>query len=61
MIKICKWHSCIFCCTLYKISLVAFGAGWASVFPNNLPLYLKDLKLLLFVIWALKSIALSFE
>ena len=53
--------SCIFCCTFYKISLVAFGAGWASVFPNNLPLYLKDLKLLLFVIWALKSIALSFE
>ena len=31
-----------------KISLALFGAGWATVFPNNLALYLKDLKLLVF-------------
>ena len=32
-----------------------------SVFPNNLGLYLKDLKLLLLVISGLKLVASSFE
>ena len=26
----------------FKIPLVLFGIGWASVFPNTLDLYLKD-------------------
>ena len=32
--------------TFFRIPLAAFEAGWAPVFPNNLALYLKDLKLL---------------
>ena len=44
-----------------KIPLRWFGLGWASVFPSDLALYLKDLKLSAFAISALKSVALSFE
>ena len=32
--------------SFFRISLAAFGAGWATVLPNNLALYLEDLKLL---------------
>ena len=52
-----------------NIVLVWFGAGWtpvfsnnlATVFPNNLALYFKDLKLSVFAISALKSVASSLE
>ena len=41
--------------------LKALFAPSATVFPNNLALYLKDLKLLLLVILASKPVAPSFE
>ena len=44
-----------------KIPLHWFGLGWASVFPSDLALYLKDLKLSVLAISALKSVASSFE
>ena len=44
----------------FRIPLALFGAGWASVFPNNLVLYLKVLKLLL-ALSASKLVASSLE
>ena len=44
-----------------KIPLAVFGAGWATVVSNNLALYLKDLKLLVFTILLLKLVASSLE
>ena len=38
-----------------------FGAGRATVFPNNLALYLKDLKLTLFSLFLSKLVASSLE
>ena len=42
----------------FRVSLALFRAGWATVFPANLALYLK---LLLSSITALKSVASSLE
>ena len=42
-----------------RIPLAAFGAGWATIVSNNLALYLKDLKLLVFPILLLKLFAPS--
>ena len=33
----------------FRNSLELFGAVWTTVFPNNLALYLNDLKLLVFL------------
>ena len=33
-----------------KVSLAAFGAGWTTVFTNNLALCLRDLKSSVFAI-----------
>ena len=41
----------------FKIPL----AGWATAFPNNLALYLKNLKLSVFATSLSKSVALSLE
>ena len=46
----------------FKIPLACFKAGWAlSYFPNNLALYLKDLKESTFTISLLKLVASSLE
>ena len=45
----------------FRIPLALFGAGWSSVFPNNLVLYLKVLKLLLLALSASKLVASSLE
>ena len=45
----------------FKISLGSFGTGWAIVFPNNLVLYSKDLKLSVYSRLLLKLVASSFE
>ena len=44
-----------------KIPLAWFRFGWALVFPNNLALDLKNLKLLLSAISPSKSVASSLE
>ena len=44
----------------FKILLTWFGADWASVFSNNLALYLKDWKLLALAIFVLKLVASIF-
>ena len=46
---------------LHKIPLAALGEGRAAAFPNNLALYLKDLKLSSLAISALKLLASSLE
>ena len=45
----------------FKMPLALLGLGWASVFPNNLASYLKDLKSSLFEILLLKPAASSLE
>ena len=47
--------------TFFRIALATFGAFWATVFPNDLALYLKDWKLSVFAISKLKSVTLSLE
>ena len=42
-------------------AISAQGAGWATAFPNNLVLHLKDLKSSVFVISALKLVASSLD
>ena len=44
-----------------RTPLAWFGASWATVFPTNLVLYLKDLKVLVFIISALKLVASCLE
>ena len=58
--KLFKYFSGTATVAIFRIPLAAFGAGLATVFPNNLVLYSKDLKLLL-VISSLKSVASSLE
>ena len=41
----------------FRIPLAASGAGWTALFPNNLALYLKDLKLPLLALSALKLVS----
>ena len=43
------------------IPLAEFGAGCATVVPNNLVLYLEDLKLSVFAMLLLKLAASSLE
>ena len=43
----------------YLLSLP--GTGWATVFPNNLALYSKDLKVALFPMSALKLVNSCFK
>ena len=45
----------------FRIPLAWFGASLGTVFPNNLALYPKDLKLLVLAISALKLNASSFK
>ena len=52
--KLLKYFNDTAIVTFLKIPLAAFGAGWATLFPNNLTLCLKDLKLLVFSILILK-------
>ena len=44
--KLLKYFNGIAIVAFFRVPLAAFGAGWATVFPNNLVLYLKDLKFL---------------
>ena len=41
----------------FRIPLARYGLRWAAVSPNNLALYLKDLKLFSLAISALKLVA----
>ena len=45
----------------FRIPLAWFRGDWATLFPNNVALYSKDLKLLVLVIFALKLVPSSFE
>ena len=45
----------------FRIPLVLFGASRPSVFPNNLALYLRDLKSSVFAVSVLKLVASSLE
>ena len=48
--------------TYYLFHLLGwFRAGWETAFPNNLDLYLKDLKLLVSAITGLQLVASCFE
>ena len=46
---------------IFRIILACFGEGGTTVFPNNLALYLKDLKLLVLAILASELVATSLE
>ena len=59
--KLLKYFNVTTTVAFLKIPFTAFGASWATVFPNNLVLYLKDLKLLVLAILLLKLFASSFE
>ena len=58
--KLLKYFNGIAVAAFFRIPLPTFEAGWAAVFPNNLTLYLEDLKLLSLKIFALKLVASSF-
>ena len=59
--KLLKYFNGTAIIAFFRIQLEAFGAGYAAVFPNNLALYLKDLKLLSLTISALKLVPSSLE
>ena len=59
--KLLKYFNGTVIVAFFRIPFAAFEADWATVFPNNLALYLKDLNLLSLAISALKLIASSFE
>ena len=61
MQKFPKYFNSTAIVAIFWIPLAVFGLGWASVFPNNLVLYLKDLKSSVFAILLLKSVAWCFE
>ena len=44
--KLLKYFNGTAIATFFRIPLAWFRLGWATVFPNNLAWYLKDLKLL---------------
>ena len=48
--KLLKYFNATAIVALFRIPLVWFGLGWAAVHHNNLTLYLKDLKLSMFII-----------
>ena len=52
--KLCKYFNGTAIVAFLKILFVGFGVGCATVFHNNLALYFKDLKLLVFAILLLK-------
>ena len=58
--KLLKYFNGTAIVAIFKIPLVVL-AGWATVFPNNLALHLKDLKISVFAILLLKSDTLSLE
>ena len=47
--------------TFFRVPLSWFGVGWATVFPIDLVLYSKDLKLLSLAMSASKLVASSLE
>ena len=59
--KLLKYFNGTAIVAFFRISLALFGAGWATVFANNIDLLLKDLKLLLLAISALKLVASSLD
>ena len=59
--KLIKYFNGAAIFVLPKIPFAAFGAGWATMFSNNLALYLKELKLSVFRILFLKVDASSLE
>ena len=59
--KLLKYFNGAAIVVFFRIPLAWFGVGWTTVFPNNLALYLKDLKLLVLTISALKLVASSLE
>ena len=58
--KLLKYFNAKAIVALFRIALEALSF-WAAVFPNNLASYLKDLKLSMFAISALKLVASSLE
>ena len=59
--KLLKYFNGTAIVAFFRISLALFGAGWATVFANNIDLLLKDLKLLLIATSALKLVASSLD
>ena len=61
MQKFPKYFNSTAIVAIFWTPLALFGLGWASAFPNNLVLYLKDLKSSVFAILLLKPVPWSFE
>ena len=59
--KLLKYFNSTVIVAFFRIPLAKFGLGWTTMFPNNLALHSKYLKLLLLAISALKLFASSFE
>ena len=59
--KLLKYFNSTAIGAYFRILLELFGAGWTTVFPNNLALYLNDLKLLVFLILFLILVASFFK
>ena len=59
--KLLKYFNGTALAAFFRIPSAFFGVSWAIVFPNNLALYLKDLKLPVFSILLLASVAPSLE
>ena len=57
--KLLKYINAIGFTVFFRIPLAWFGASWAIEFSNNLTLYLKDLKLLVLAVSALKVVVSS--
>ena len=59
--KLCKYFNGTAIVAFLKIPFGGFSADWAALFPNNLTLYLKNLKLSVLAILLLKLFASSLE
>ena len=53
--QLLKYYNSTATASFFRIPLELFWLGWATVFPNNLALDLKDLKLSVFSVLLLKS------
>ena len=59
--KLCKYFNGTAIVAFRKIPFGAFSADWAALFPDNLTLYLKNLKLSVLAMLLLKLFASSLE
>ena len=53
--QLLKYYNSTAIASFFRIPLELFRLGWATVFPNNIALHFKDLKLSVFSFLILKS------